>query len=156
MAKKKFENIIEDQDSLINHIPNPFGPPMMYTAMELWLKFEDYTKWANRNPLLGSKVVGKELVPEPRLRAWTEGGFCLFAGIDTDTFRKYKTGEIAFNDPTYKRLALMISESIREQKFTGASADLLNANIISRDLGLADKKEVTANINLSDKPIEFE
>ena len=34
-------------------------------------------------------------------------------------------------------------EIIRRQKFEGASADLLNANIIARDLGLADKAEFT-------------
>ena len=34
-------------------------------------------------------------------------------------------------------------EIIRTQKFAGAAADLLNANIIARDLGLADKNEVT-------------
>ena len=31
---------------------------------------------------------------------------------------------------------------IRSQKFAGAAADLLNANIIARDLGLAEKKQV--------------
>ena len=31
------------------------------------------------------------------------------------------------------------------QKFMGAAADLLNANIISRDLGLADKKDHTSS-----------
>ena len=31
---------------------------------------------------------------------------------------------------------------IRSQKFAGAAADLLNANIIARDLGLADKNQV--------------
>jgi hypothetical protein len=30
---------------------------------------------------------------------------------------------------------------IYEQKFTGAAADLLNPNIIARDLGLADKQD---------------
>ena len=29
------------------------------------------------------------------------------------------------------------------QKFAGAAADLLNANIIARDLGLADKQDLT-------------
>ena len=31
------------------------------------------------------------------------------------------------------------------QKFTGASANMLNANIIARDLGLTDKKDLTSS-----------
>ncbi len=36
-------------------------------------------------------------------------------------------------------------EVIYSQKFAGAAADLLNANIISRDLGLADKTDHTSS-----------
>jgi hypothetical protein len=35
---------------------------------------------------------------------------------------------------------------ILDQKFTGAAADLLNPNIIARDLGLTDKKEVSGDL----------
>lgn len=46
----------------------------------------------------------------------------------------------------------MIDKVIRDQKFTGATADLLNPMIISRDLGLAEKSIVESentNINLN-------
>ena len=36
-----------------------------------------------------------------------------------------------------------IKDIIEVQKFEGASAGLLNANIIARDLGLADTKQLT-------------
>ncbi|MDC9826565.1 terminase small subunit, partial [Devosia sp. ZB163] len=36
-----------------------------------------------------------------------------------------------------------VDEIIRAQKFEGAAAGLLNPNIIARDLGLADKQELT-------------
>jgi hypothetical protein len=35
------------------------------------------------------------------------------------------------------------SAGAREQKFTGAAAGLLNGNLVARELGLADKAEVT-------------
>ena len=38
-----------------------------------------------------------------------------------------------------------IESIIRSQKFEGAAADLLNANIIARDLGLKDSSETTHN-----------
>ena len=34
---------------------------------------------------------------------------------------------------------------IYRQKFEGASADMLNPNIIARDLGLADKKDLSSS-----------
>jgi hypothetical protein len=53
-----------------------------------------------------------------------------------------------------------VDEIIRTQKFQGAAADLLNPNIIARDLGLSEKSEITgANgaplvpiINLTGRP----
>ncbi len=43
-----------------------------------------------------------------------------------------------------------IDNVIRSQKFAGAAADLLNANIIARDLGLKDQKELSGNVGLTD------
>ena len=43
----------------------------------------------------------------------------------------------------FSAVTTRIEDIIYEQKFTGAAADLLNPNIIARDLGLADKKEVS-------------
>lgn len=48
-------------------------------------------------------------------------------------------------------------EIIRRQKFEGAAAEFLNANIIARDLGLADKSELTGKdggaIEVKEQPI---
>lgn len=41
-----------------------------------------------------------------------------------------------------------MEEIIRTQKFEGASADLLNPNIIARDLGLAEKQEHSGKLEL--------
>jgi len=73
----------------------------------------------------------------PKLRAMTISGLCLFLDITTETWREYCIKE-GFSSVTKN-----IAEVIRTQKFCGAAADLLNANIIARDLGLADKRELT-------------
>ena len=36
-----------------------------------------------------------------------------------------------------------IDSVIREQKFSGAAAELLNSALIARDLGLADRQEIS-------------
>jgi hypothetical protein len=75
--------------------------------------------------------------PVPHMRAMTISGLCIFLGITTETWGQYRKLE-DFSDITHEA-----DEIIRTQKFEGASADLLNANIIARDLGLKDSKDVT-------------
>lgn len=41
-----------------------------------------------------------------------------------------------------------VEQIIRQQKFEGAAAELLNPNIIARDLGLADKKVLGGDLNV--------
>ena len=46
------------------------------------------------------------------------------------------------NKKDYMSVITRIEETIYNQKFTGAASGFLNPNIIARDLGLVDKKEV--------------
>ena len=62
-------------------------------------------------------------------------GLCIFLDISQETWFDYSKKK-DFSDVTKK-----IDKIIRTQKFEGASADLLNANIIARDLGLAERSE---------------
>ena len=62
--------------------------------------------------------------------------------ISFQTFQDYRARE-GFIDITSK-----IENVIKTQKFVGAAADLLNANIIARDLGLTDKTESQINANV--------
>jgi hypothetical protein len=69
----------------------------------------------------------------------TEEGFCLFADIGYTTFCDYSRKE------DFSQVVTRIKQTIRQQKFTGAAAELLNPNIIARDLGLSDKKDHTSS-----------
>lgn len=60
-------------------------------------------------------------------------GFCLFAGISRQTFLNYE------KDERYLDIVTRIKDIIVE----GASADLFNVNIIARELGLAEKTDMT-------------
>lgn len=62
----------------------------------------------------------------------------MFLDIDETTWRGWKRDRSDLI-PIITRAERVIYK----QKFEGASADLLNANIISRDLGLANKTELT-------------
>lgn len=125
-------------------VKKPIGRPVEYTPTELWEKALQYFEWYEENPLYESKVFnyqGDIVTAEiPKMRAMTEVSFCLFAGIDRKTFLNYKSGE-GYQD--FFPIANQISQIIYSQKFEGAAAEFLNANLIARELGLADKSEHT-------------
>lgn len=106
----------------------------------LWEACLEYFQWVEDNPLWEVKSYQYQGVPLqdtiPKMRAMTIGGLCIFLGIDTETWTRYKV------NPDFCGVQKNVELIIRDQKFTGASADLLNPAIIARELGLADKSEL--------------
>lgn len=106
----------------------------------LWEACCEYFEWVEANPLYEMKAFAYQgvVVQEPvaKMRAMTMGGLCIFLDIDETTWREWRKSE------DFSPVVLRVDKVIYEQKFTGAAADLLNPNIIARDLGLADKQEV--------------
>lgn len=102
----------------------------------------EYFDWVEANPLWEMKAFAFQGVvtqePVAKMRAMTKGGLCLFLGIDQTTWNRWREGD----DQDFCRVTHDAEEIIRCQKFSGAAADLLNANIIARDLGLTDKGEI--------------
>ena len=129
---------------------NKHGRDHKYTPAALWEEALEYFEWIENNPLKEEKVFHSQgLITKTnsnKMRAMTETSFCLFADIDRTTWNDYK------HNSDFTHVTARISDIIRSQKFQGASADLLNPNIIARDLGLADKHEIES-INQIDKVI---
>lgn len=75
------------------------------------------------------------------MRAMTLDGLHLFLDIHHDTWAEYRKRE------DLSAVVTRVEKAIRSQKFAGAAADLLNANIIARDLGLSDKTDTTHNVS---------
>ena len=63
-------------------------------------------------------------------------GLCIFLDISQDTWEDYKKRE------DFIGITTRVEGIIYSQKLEGAAADLLNSNIIARELGLSDKKEL--------------
>ena len=106
----------------------------------LWEACCEYFEWVEANPLYEMKAFAYQgvVVQEPvaKMRAMTIGGLCIFLDIDEVTWRRWREVE------DFCTVISRAEQIIYQQKFTGAAADLLNPNIIARDLGLADKQEV--------------
>lgn len=115
--------------------------PIFKSPDDLWTAACEYFAWVEENPLWEEKVFnGKDGIARAdvaKMRAMTLDGLTLFLDVDPETWANYRKREDFFGVVT------RVERVIRSQKFAGAAADLLNANIIARDLGLADKNELT-------------
>lgn len=80
-------------------------------------------------------------------RAFTIEGLCLHAGIRRAWFY-----EVVKTSPEFADTVEWIRSVIWEQKFTLAAAGLLNPGLIARELGLADKQELTGK---DGAPVQF-
>jgi hypothetical protein len=109
---------------------------------QLWDACTQYFTWVEDNPLWEIKPFNNqgEIVEAPiaKMRAMTIGGLCIYLGMARRSWDEYRKRE------DFLPVIEMAEEAIRDQKFSGASAGLLNANIIARDLGLSDKQDVTS------------
>ncbi len=126
----------------------------------LWEAACEYFGWCDENPLIETDFKGKDAdeVHIPRIRAYTLQGLCLYLDCNAGYFTDFETALKEDDTETaedFSRVITRIRETIFTQKFEGAAAGLLNANIISRDLGLVDRKDMTtAGRGLSQMKIE--
>lgn len=124
--------------------------PKFSNPEDLWDACLEYFEWVERNPLKESRVAQKKGEPVilelDKMRAMTIVGLCVFLDITEKTWREWR-GERQDLGAVITR----VEQIIYQQKFSGAAADLLNANIIARDLGLADKSELKAEMVVATK-----
>jgi hypothetical protein len=128
--------------------------PIFTNSDVLWEACAEYFEWVELNPLWESKpfafqgIVTVEAMP--KMRAMTISGLCIFLDIARSTWDEYRA------DKDFSGITTRVEEIIRTQKFEGASADLLNPNIIARDLGLADKKDLSSSDGTMTPPNRIE
>jgi len=125
------------------------GRDKLFASPDLmWDAACEYFQWCIDNPLYESeaKVISGgrgepgsvEIAELPRMRPFTIQGLCRYLDCNTKYFYDFKDA----NHVDFSETLTRIMDTIYEQKFTGAASGFLNPNIIARDLGLADKKEV--------------
>jgi hypothetical protein len=128
----------------------------------MWEAACEYFQWCEENPLVAEDFVGSgpmagTIVNLNKMRPFTMHGLCSYLDCSTAYFRAFKSTM----DPDAKHykdfltVLTRIEETVYNQKFTGAAAGFLNANIIARDLGLMDKQEVKheGGINITIKEV---
>lgn len=112
-----------------------FGrPPAFDSPQEMWDRAVVYFKWCKENQLVETKAFSFQGEATygyvPHMRAMTLEGLCAHLNIGVSTWHDYK------KKPDFSDVTEAIQNIMTEQKFTGAAAGFLNANIIARDLGI--------------------
>jgi hypothetical protein len=113
----------------------------------LWKFACKYFKHVQENPLVEEKIFASkgDLIrgDVSKMQAMTLRGLYVFLNIHHSTWQEYRELK------DYTAVIEDIENVIYTQKLTGSAAGLLNANIIARELGLADKKEVSGSLDLN-------
>lgn len=115
--------------------------PEFNTAEDLWTAAQEYFEWVEDHPLWlekGFAYQGEISIEKfSKIRAMSIGGLCLFLGMSRETFEQFGLRN------KFSVIVQRIEDVIFEQKFSGAAADLLNSALITRDLGLSDRRELS-------------
>lgn len=113
----------------------------------LWEAACEYFQWCEKNPLISIEYHSGKRQRVPKMRPFTLHGICFYLGCNTAYFRLFKNQERAQKED-FSTVIASIEEIIYNQKFSGAAAGFLNANIIARDLGLSDKTELSGGVEV--------
>lgn len=128
------------------------GRPKDYTAKAFSDKFEEYLAWMKKHPYRRVKPFGTGVVSiSYEDRPLTIGSFCIFAGINRQTFHNYEN-----NAPEFVDIIARIRQTIHDQKLAGAAMGDYESNLIARDLGIGDKLDVAGTFDPTTKiKLEF-
>lgn len=118
------------------------NPRIFETPEDMRVAVLDYFTWMEENPLYEAKVVQNmgqpDLISLPKMRAMSQESLCMHLGIARSTWVGYRERE------GFEEIVANTETAIYAQKFEGAAADLLNASIITKELGLKERIDHTS------------
>jgi len=126
------------------------GRDKLFSSPEdLWEAACEYFEWCDDNPWIKNEAIKSGdmagvIMKIPTQRPYTLTGLCLYLDCNAAYFRTFKA-QATEKDKDFNTVIERIEDTIYTQKFEGATVGAFNANIISRDLGLIDKKDHTTD-----------
>lgn len=122
------------------------GRPLKYTPEQLLEEFKKYVDWCTEHPLKDNTFTeykqGYSDQTTTKPRRISIDGFLVYLGVLDSWWSQLEKGKRREEFSRVKEAIRMYCESYQKDM---ASAGLLNANIISRLLGLADKQAHDVN-----------
>lgn len=130
--------------------PECLGQPRNFpTPTDLWNKAKEYFQECDESPLTSQETTTTDKGVYDKVKQhkvpYTWQGLYVFLGVVS--LKRYKEKN------EYVPIITHIGNVIYNQKYTGAAAGLFNANIIARDLGLAEsvKSEDITKLSKEDR-----
>ena len=124
------------------------GRPLKYKPDELFEKFKEYVQWAKEHPIpivrrvtnttTKGDTYGSDSV-EHKPRLLSVDGFLVYLGAERNWWTMLEKGK---RGEEFLKVKTIIRGFCEDYQKEMASAEVFNANIISRLLGLADKQMV--------------
>lgn len=114
-------------------------------AKELAMAAQEYFSWLQDNPIYKHQVTTYQgevtLAKIPLPRVPTLNGLRRYAGISEDKWQVWR------NDAESGLVEVIadIETTIHDTKFSGAAVDVFNSTFIARDLGLADRQDLSSS-----------
>lgn len=125
--------------------------PGKYTPTELLEKFHEWLQWVDDNPFYESQIVRykdfHEVIKVPKIRPLTISGFSAFIGMSGSYLHGIK------NSPNQELVdvATFIHDFILNNQYEGAVAGLYQHQIVTRRLGLVDRREEVSDVSSMDE-----
>lgn len=123
-------------------------------AQDLYDQACQYFQWSDENPIIEVEFRGAmaKRIEIPKPRPYTLRALSIYLGINKDWFNhtEKRIQEKEHKNEGDEDMILAITtirDIIFTQKFDGAVVGLFNASIISKDLGMIDKKEIETTGN---------
>lgn len=121
--------------------PDFIGRPRRFeTPQDLWEAVKPYFDWCDENPWITQEFTttdkGSYTKNTIHKIPYTWQGLFVFLGVSN--LNGYKENE------DFSTIYTHIAHIIYSQKYEGAAVGAFNANLISRDLGLTDKQDLTS------------
>ena len=119
-------------------------PQLLLEAFEEYVEYVRETPWMRNELVKGGDMAGM-VMEVPTARPITLEGFTDFVGLTHSWWRSLRARLKKSDteaDRVYATVVEKIDKAIYNQKYEGAAVGAFNANIIARDLGLVDKKEI--------------
>lgn len=112
---------------------------LLKEEIQVYFNWCDSNPWWRNEPIKSGEKAG-ETMKIKIARPYTISGMCLYLDASESFWKNFRKNTNLSQD--FLSVIEWAEEVIRTQKFEGAAVGTFNANIIARDLGMVDKKEV--------------
>ena len=133
------------------------GTEKKFTPQQWQDKINEYFSFCDNNPLYKNEALKSgdragEIIRIPAARPYLIEGLCNYANIHPQTFYNYLEKE-GYED--YFEITARARNRIYQQNIENGYIGAYDSNLVSRKLGLADKKELRAELKEQKINLEY-